>query len=693
MPSRVTVFVTPEKKTGPLTRLEERGVTATEKRLTRAEDVQEKRLTRAEDVQEKRLTRAEAVQEYEQSFIFDQEKFTFRELSVFLMTMQAWGAATISCKGTWQKIGASLELASLLCGMDVCHILYEKKWRVTNSSSPYLKLPNLKRRYEAVYRNRHSVYRMFGAQLNIEENKKKVVSYKIFRTHLVAARKVATRLSAHCSNGDELDFRSLHQLLGPPKTLPQLESRVRKITGDYDFVLYLEPDKKRRVAETSQLDSSWKTVRETSGLAEAIATQTVTKMAPGVQTVTKMAPGVHSSAVAKAVTTFPQAVTTGTTVAEVTQEVAHEAEVAEVPQEVAHEAEVAEVAPEAEVAHKAEVAEVPQEVAEVPQEVAPEAAAKDVASNDADEASYDADEASYLHDADEASYWHGADEASYHAEVLTQEVAEVAEVLTQEVSEVPEEASVPEGASDDVGINSISEAEMEPGVQNEDSKSVSQEVATQEEEMDEEGLEVSFETATEGMRSDFESESSDMDYEEDIDIDFHNEGFQNMGESITAAPWKLNKRLATTTLGGVPKVPKAATRPESTETRRSTRLQHSTQPFAKQVTVAHQPPMWPVWKSESPWPVWKSADSARKPLSDKPLEYQRMIGEAQARCRSQYWSFCDLNHHLRKLGLVSDRRAWMDWANNIAIQAGEKDDYQLKLFRQLCIVAMSARTK
>jgi hypothetical protein len=261
------------------------------------------------------------------------------------------------------------------------------------------------------------------------------------------------------------------------------------------------------------------------------------------------------------------------------------------------------------------------------------------------------------------------------------------------VSEVPEEASVPAGASDDVGINSISEAEMEPGVQNEDSKSVSQEVATQEEEMDEEGSEVSFETATEGMRSDFESESSDMDYEEDIDIDFHNEGFQNMGESITAAPWKLNKRLATTTLGGVPKVPKAATRPESTETRRSTRLQHSTQPFAKQVTVAHQPPMWPVWKSESPWPVWKSADSARKPLSDKPLEYQRMIGEAQARCRSQYWSFCDLNHHLRKLGLVSDRRAWMDWANNIAIQAGEKDDYQLKLFRQLCIVAMSARTK
>ena len=126
MPSRVTVFVTPEKKTGPLTRLEERGVTATEKRLTRAEDVQEKRLTRAEEVQEKRLTRAEAVQEYEQSFIFDQEKFTFRELSVFLMTMQAWGAATISCKGTWQKIGASLELASLLCGMDVCHILYEK---------------------------------------------------------------------------------------------------------------------------------------------------------------------------------------------------------------------------------------------------------------------------------------------------------------------------------------------------------------------------------------------------------------------------------------------------------------------------------------------------------------------------------------------------------------------------------------
>jgi len=115
MPSRVTVFVTPEKKTGPLTRLEERGVTATEKRLTRAEDVQEKR-----------LTRAEAVQEYEQSFIFDQAKFTFRELSVFLMSMQAWGAATISCKGTWQKIGASLELASLLCGMDVCHILYEK---------------------------------------------------------------------------------------------------------------------------------------------------------------------------------------------------------------------------------------------------------------------------------------------------------------------------------------------------------------------------------------------------------------------------------------------------------------------------------------------------------------------------------------------------------------------------------------
>jgi len=553
---------------------------------------------------------------------------------------------------------------------------------------------------------------MFGAQLNIEENKKKVVSYKIFRTHLVAARKVATRLSAHCSNGDELDFRSLHQLLGPPKTLPQLESRVRKITGDYDFVLYLEPDKKRRVVETSQLDSSWKTVRETSGLAEAIATQTVTKMAPGVQTVTKMAPGVHSSAVAKAVTTtvaeVTQEVAHEAEVAEVTQEftqeVAHEAEVAEVPHEVAHEAEVAKVAPEAEVVLEAEVAEVPQEVAEVPQEVAPKAAAKDVASNDADvasndadEASYlhdaDADEASYLHDADEASYWHGADEASYHAEVLTQEVAEVPEVLTQEVSEVPEEASVPAGASDDVGINSISEAEMEPGVQNEDSKSVSQEVATQEEEMDEEGSEVSFETATEGMRSDFESESSDMDYEEDIDIDFHNEGFQNMGESITAAPWKLNKRLATTTLGGVPKVPKAATRPESTETRRSTRLQHSTQPFAKQVTVAHQPPMWPVWKSESPWPVWKSADSARKPLSDKPLEYQRMIGEAQARCRSQYWSFCDLNHHLRKLGLVSDRRAWMDWANNIAIQAGEKDDYQLKLFRQLCIVAMSARTK
>ena len=125
MPSRVTVFVTPEKKTCPLTRQEERAIAATEKRLTRAE----------------------AVQEYEQSFIFDQAKFTFRELSVFLMSMQAWGAATISCKGTWQKIGASLELASLLCGMDVCHILsYEKKWRETNSSSPYLKLPNLKKR-------------------------------------------------------------------------------------------------------------------------------------------------------------------------------------------------------------------------------------------------------------------------------------------------------------------------------------------------------------------------------------------------------------------------------------------------------------------------------------------------------------------------------------------------------------------
>jgi len=112
------------KENGPLTRQEERAIAATEKRLTRAE----------------------AVQEYEQSFIFDQAKFTFRELSVFLMSMQAWGAATISCKGTWQKIGASLELASLLCGMDVCHILYEKKWRETNSSSPYLKLPNLKKR-------------------------------------------------------------------------------------------------------------------------------------------------------------------------------------------------------------------------------------------------------------------------------------------------------------------------------------------------------------------------------------------------------------------------------------------------------------------------------------------------------------------------------------------------------------------
>ena len=73
------------KENGPLTRQEERAIAATEKRLTRAE----------------------AVQEYEQSFIFDQEKFTFRELSVFLMTMQAWGAATISCKGTWQKIGGA----------------------------------------------------------------------------------------------------------------------------------------------------------------------------------------------------------------------------------------------------------------------------------------------------------------------------------------------------------------------------------------------------------------------------------------------------------------------------------------------------------------------------------------------------------------------------------------------------------
>ena len=150
---------------------------------------------------------------------------------------------------------------------------------------------------------------MFGAQLNIKENKKKVMSYKIFCTHLVAARKAAMRLSAHCSNGDELDFGSLHQLLGPPKTLPQLESRVRKITGDYDFVLYLEPDKKRTnkkrsVVETSHLDSSWKTVGETSGLVEAVATWAVTKIGPGA----------HSSAVAKAVpTSFPEAVTTGMT--------------------------------------------------------------------------------------------------------------------------------------------------------------------------------------------------------------------------------------------------------------------------------------------------------------------------------------------------------------------------------------------
>jgi hypothetical protein len=94
---------------------------------------------------------------------------------------------------------------------------------------------------------------MFGAQLNIEENKKKVVSYKIFRTHLVAARKVATRLSAHCSNGDELDFRSLHQLLGPPKTLPQLESRVRKITGWQPQPLVVSPKFQKRPQDLNQL--------------------------------------------------------------------------------------------------------------------------------------------------------------------------------------------------------------------------------------------------------------------------------------------------------------------------------------------------------------------------------------------------------------------------------------------------------
>jgi len=140
------------------------------------------------------------------------------------------------------------------------------------------------------------------------------------------------------------------------------------------------------------------------------------------------------------------------------------------------------------------------------------------------------------------------------------------------------------------------------------------EVTQEEEQMHEEGSDVSFETANEGMGiSCSDSEASDMHYEEDIDIAFHNRGYQTMGESITAAPWKLNKRLATTTLGGVPKVQKASTRPESTtEIRRSNRLQDSTQPFAKPVPVVHQPPMWPVWRSESPWPVWKSEDSKRK---------------------------------------------------------------------------------
>jgi len=58
------------------------------------------------------------------------------------------------------------------------------------------------------------------------------------------------------------------------------------------------------------------------------------------------------------------------------------------------------------------------------------------------------------------------------------------------------------------------------------------EVTQEEEQMHKEGSDVSFETANEGMGiSCSDSEASDMHYEEDIDIAFHNRGYQQWGKA------------------------------------------------------------------------------------------------------------------------------------------------------------------
>jgi hypothetical protein len=152
-------WVTPEKKKqGPLTRADERALTVSERRLTRA------------------VTEEENMQEFE----FDKEMFTFRELSVYLMTMHAWGAATLACKGHWQKLCSILQLASVLGKIDQSDILYDKNWRntgtVTLGGATRLRSHSLRRRYKALHNNRHRVHQLLGKQIHIKENKKKMIS-------------------------------------------------------------------------------------------------------------------------------------------------------------------------------------------------------------------------------------------------------------------------------------------------------------------------------------------------------------------------------------------------------------------------------------------------------------------------------------------------------------------------------------